>query len=225
MPTHSFTPTEKTRLRRNPRRAVYDRELIYEVLDEAMLCHLGLSIDGTPCVLPTIHTRIGDELFLHGSTKNRMFKHIADGAEACLSVTILDGLVLARSGLHHSMNYRSVVIFAKGRIVEGVEEKQAALKALVEQIVPERWEDARPPSPNELKATTVMAFPIEEASAKVRSGPPIDDPEDEKLPVWAGVVPVKLCSQPPVTDHAGLDVPLPDYLANYNLLPRVTLPA
>lgn len=216
----SFSPTPRTQLKRNLKRAVYERDQIHQILDEAFLCTMGLSIEGSPCVLPTIHTRIDDQLYVHGSNHNRLFAHVAKGAEVCFSVTILDGLVLARSSLHHSMNYRSVVLFAKGRLVEDRGEKMGALQALVDQLIPGRWEDARQPSENELKATTVVAFPIEEASAKVRTGPPIDSPEDQELPVWAGVLPVHLAAGSAITDPTGVSVPLPDYMSRYDVLPR-----
>ena len=215
MTTQSFSPTKRSQLKRNPKRAVYDREVIYDILDEAMLCHLAVAIDSEPFVLPTIHTRLGDKLYLRGSNQNRLYKKIADGATACLSITILDGLVLARSGLHHSMNYRSVVLFAKGEKVEDREEKRRVLEALVEQIVPGRWGDSRQPTEQKLNATTVIAFPIDEASAKARNCPPIDTDADRELPIWAGVM--------PITDTAGLDVPIPAYVRDYEKLPKVSL--
>ena len=202
---------------------MYDRKVIYDILDEAMLCHLAIAIDGEPFVLPTIHTRLGDKLYLHGSNQNRLYKKIADGATAWLSITILEGLVLARSGLHHSMNYRSVVLFAKGEKVEDREEKRHVLEALVEQNVPGRWEDSRQPTEQELNATTVTAFPIDDASAKVRNCPPIETNADRELPIWAGVVPIKLCAQEPITETAGLDVPIPAYVCDYEKLPKVSL--
>ena len=223
MTSESFTPTERTRVRRNPKRATYDREVVHQVLDEAMLCHIALSIDGQPCVLPTIHTRLGNKLYLHGSNQNRMLNTIAEGATACISVTILDGLVLARSGLHHSMNYRSVVLYATGQKVECEDEKRRAMEALVEQIVPGRWEDARQPTQEELNATNVIVFPIDEASAKVRNGPPVDDDRDRNLPIWAGVVPVRLCASEPITDTAGIDVSIPSYVEQYRRLPKAVI--
>ena len=224
MTTQSFSPTERSQVKRNPRRAVYDREVIYDTLDEAMLCHLALAIEGEPVVLPTIHTRLGDTLYLHGSNQNRLYRKIAEGAPACISVTILDGLVLARSGRHHSMNYRSVVLFGKGSKVNDQAEKQRVLETLVEQIVPGRWEDSRQPTNQELHATMVIAFPIKEASAKVRNGPPVDTDADRDLPIWAGIVPIKLCAQKPITDTAGQDVPIPAYVQDYQKLPMVSLP-
>ncbi len=219
MASTTFSPTSRTKLNRLPRKGVYDRDLIYAVLDEAMICHVAMTIEGDPCVLPTIHTRVGDVLYLHGSNHNRMFQHLAQGATACLSVTILDGLVLARSGLHHSMNHRSVVLYCQGTLVTDREEKLTALEALVEQIIPGRWEDSRQPTEQELNATSVVALPITEASAKVRTGPPVDDDRDRELPIWAGEIPVKLCAGEPVTDTQGLEVPLPDYVANYSKIP------
>ena len=224
MTTQSFSPTERSKVKRNPKRAVYDRDVIYDTLDEAMLCHLAIAIDGEPVVLPTIHTRVEDTLYLHGSNQNRLYKKIAEGTPACISITVLDGLVLARSGLHHSMNYRSVVVFGNGRKVNDRYEKQRVLEALVEQIVPGRWEDSRQPTEQELDATMVIAFPINEASAKVRNGPPIDTNADRDLPIWAGVVPIKLCAQAPITDTAGQNVPVPEYIRAYEKLPTVSLP-
>ncbi len=224
MTTQSFSLTDRTQVKRNPGRAVYDREVIYEVLDEAMLGHLAVAIDGEPFVLLTIHTRIGDTLYLHGSNQNRLYRKIAEGAKACISITILNGLVLAHSGLHHSMNYRTVVLFANGEKVEDREEEWRVLEALVEQIVPGRWEDSRQPTLQKLNATMVIAFPINKASAKVRDGPPINTDADRELPIWAGVMPIKLCTQAPITDTAGQEVPVPEYVRDYEKLPSVSLP-
>ena len=224
MTTQSSSPTDRTQVKRNSNRAVYDRESIYEVLDEAMLCHLAVAIDGEPFVLPTIHTRIGDTFHLHGSNQNRLYKKVAEGATACISITILDGLVLAHSGLHHSMNYRSLVLFANGEKVKDREKKWRVLKALIEQIVPGRWEDSRQPTVKERNATMVIAFPINEASAKARNDPPVDTEADRKLPIGAGVMPIKLCRQAPITDTAWQEVAVPEYVRDYEKLPSVSLP-
>jgi nitroimidazol reductase NimA-like FMN-containing flavoprotein (pyridoxamine 5'-phosphate oxidase superfamily) len=184
--------SERTRVRRVPQRAVYDRAAIDAILDEAMICHVGLVADAQPFVIPTIHFRIRDELFIHGSAASRMIEHGASRAALCITVTLIDGLVFARSAFHHSMNYRSVVILGEARVVTDRDEKLAALSALVNRFSPGRAERVRAPNEQELKATTLLALPIVEASAKVRIGGPIDDPEDLALPVWAGVIPLRL---------------------------------
>ncbi len=187
-------PDRRIRITREPQRGRYDRETIDAILDEALLCHLGFEVDGQPYVIPTLHARVGDTVYVHGSAASRMLKQLAGGVRVCLTVTLFDGLVLARSVFNHSVNYRSVVLLGTARLVPD-EEKLAALHALTEQLAPGRWEEARQPTAKELKATWILALPIEEASAKVRSGPPEDDPEDEHLPVWAGVVPVHLTAE------------------------------
>jgi nitroimidazol reductase NimA-like FMN-containing flavoprotein (pyridoxamine 5'-phosphate oxidase superfamily) len=194
--SHSEAASERTRVRRVPQRGVYDRTAIDAILDEALICHLGLVNEAQPFVIPTIHWRIGDELYIHGSAASRMIEHGAGGAELCVTVTLIDGVVLARSAFHHSMNYRSVVILGRARVVSERDEKLAALTVLVNRFVPGRAEHVRAPNPQELKATTVLALPIAEASAKVRSGGPIDDEQDLVLPVWAGVVPLRLQALP-----------------------------
>ena len=190
MPTTA--PSPRTRLRRNPKRAEYDRAAIHAILDASPICHLGLVDDGQPFVLPTLHARAGDELLLHGSAAGRSMRALAAGAPVCVTVTLVDGLVLARSAFHHSMNYRSAVLLGTVRLVDDPGEKSAALEAFTEKLVPGRWPHVRWPSPKELKATKVLALPIDEASAKVRTGPPVDDDEDYELDVWAGVVPLAL---------------------------------
>ena len=190
----------RTTVQRLPKRGVYDRETVYAILDEGLVCHVGFSVDGQPYVIPTAYCRIGDVLYVHGSAASRMLKALAGGVPACVTVTLLDGLVLARSAFHHSMNYRSAVVLGTARLVTAADEKSRALEAIVEHIVPGRGADARPPSANELLATSVLALPIEEGSAKVRTGPPLDDPEDMGLDVWAGVVPLRLSPQPLVSD-------------------------
>ena len=192
--------TERTRVRRLAKRASYDVATIHSILDEALICHVGFSVEGKPVVIPTIHWRDGDRLYVHGSAASHMLRNLKDGVEACVTVTLLDGLVLARSAFHHSMNYRSVVIF--GRAVEVVDraEKLRALERLVEHIVPGRSSVVRPPNESEIRQTVVLAIPIEECSAKIRTGGPVDDEEDYSLPVWAGVVPLTLMRGEPIVD-------------------------
>jgi uncharacterized protein len=209
----TIAATERTKVRRLPARANYDREFIAAVLDEALSCHVGFAIDGRPWVVPTIHARVDDRLYLHGAVANHMLGSLADGIEACVTVTIIDGLVLARSAFHHSMNYRSVMIFGRATPVDDPEEKKAALHALVEHVVPGRSADAREPSAKELRTTLVLALPINEASAKVRTGGPIDDDEDLELPVWAGQLPVTTNFGGPIADTA--ELALPDYVRDY----------
>jgi nitroimidazol reductase NimA-like FMN-containing flavoprotein (pyridoxamine 5'-phosphate oxidase superfamily) len=192
--------TPRTTVRRLAARGVYDRDAIYAILDEALICHVGLVVDGQPVVIPTIHVRVGDTLYFHGAGASRMLRTLRGGVDACVTVTLLDGLVLARSAFHHSMNYRSVVVLGKGREVADREEKLRALDALVEHVVPGRAAIVRPPNELEIKQTLVVALPLSEASAKVRTGPPVDDEADYALDVWAGVVPVALVKGEPVKD-------------------------
>jgi nitroimidazol reductase NimA-like FMN-containing flavoprotein (pyridoxamine 5'-phosphate oxidase superfamily) len=199
--------SSRSRVRRAPARADYDRATIDAVLDEGLVAHLGISVDGEPYVLPTLHARVGDVVYVHGSSASRLVRVLDAGAPACLTVTLLDGIVLARSAFHHSMNYRSVVVLGTARAVSGDAERTAALKAFTERLVPGRWKEVRPPSQQELKATQVLAMTLDEASAKVRTGPPIDEDEDHALDVWAGVVPLALTPGAPVPDaqlRAGL---------------------
>ena len=188
-------PPDRIRVRREPQRALYDRETIEAILDEGVLCHIGFEIEGQPYVIPTLHARVGDKLYVHGSAASRMLKHAESGAPVCVAVTLFDGLVLARSVFNHSVNYRSAVVFGTATLVEG-DEKRNALRALTEQLAPGRWDEARQPSEQELKATWILSLPLDEASAKVRAGGPEDEPEDLELPVWAGVVPVHLAAEP-----------------------------
>lgn len=206
--------TSRTTVQRLPKRAVYDREAIHAIIDEALLCHVGFVVDGQPFVIPTIHTRIGDALYFHGSAASRMLRTLRNGVDACVTITLLDGLVLARSAFHHSMNYRSVVVFGKATAVTEDEEKLRVLDALVEHVCRGRSAEARKPNESELKQTMVLRLPIEEASAKVRTGPPVDDEEDYALPVWAGVLPLRLTPSAPLADDRS-SAPLPDYVANY----------
>jgi uncharacterized protein len=187
----SAPPSERVRLRRKRERGSHERVTIEAILDEALIAHLGIVDEhGQPFVTPTLHARSGENVYLHGSTASRTLRALRDGAPACLTVSLLDGLVLARAVMHHSANYRSVMLLGRARIVESPAEKLAALEAIVEHIVPGRWAEARLPTENELKATAVLAMPIDEASAKIRSGPPQDDEEDYALSIWAGVIPL-----------------------------------
>ena len=190
-PEHALPASERVRLRRRRERGRYDRAAIDAILDEALIAHLGIADpEGQPLVLPVLHARRGDVVYVHGSAASRTMRALAGGAPACLTVSLLDGLVLARSAMHHSANYRSVVLLGRAAGVRDRAGKLAAFEAIVEHIVPGRWAEVRPPSDNELRATSVLAFPIEEGSAKIRSGPPLDDEEDYSLPVWAGVLPL-----------------------------------
>lgn len=193
-------PTPRTRVVREPNRAVYDRDAIYKILDEGFLCHVGFVMDEQPFVIPTSYGRQEDHLYIHGSAASRMLRQMKDGLPICVTVTLLDGLVLARSIFNHSMNYRSVVVLGKATLVENPEEKLAALRTLSEHILPGRWQDARQPNERELKQTSVLRLPIEEFSAKVRQGPPMDDPEDYSFPTWAGVIPIEMKAGEPVVD-------------------------
>ena len=201
-------PTPNTELTRSPRLGCFDRATIYQILDEAFICHVGFVIDEQPFVIPTGYARCGDNLLIHGSAASRMLKAMAREVSVCVTVTLVDGLVLARSVFNHSMNYRSVVILGRASVVEE-HEKLAALRALTEHIIPQRWAEARPPNQKELKATTVLALSLQEASAKIRSGDPIDDEEDYALEVWAGVIPFTLSPGEPIPDlrlKAGISV-------------------
>ena len=188
-------PTQHTTVKRHPERGAYDRATIDSILDEALICHLGFVADGRPFVIPTIHARDGDTLYVHGSPGSRMLRAAKEGVDICVTVTLLDGLVLARSVFNHSVNYRSAIVFGTATLVEG-EEKLTALRALTEQLAPGRWDEARQPTDTELKATWILSLPLDEASAKVRTGPEEDEPEDLDLPVWAGVVTVHLAAEP-----------------------------
>jgi uncharacterized protein len=214
--SESTLESPRTTVRRMPKRGAYDRATIEAILDEGLVCHLGFAVEGQPYVLPTIYARIGDEVFLHGSAASRMLRALGDGMAMCLTVTLLDGLVLARSAFHHSVNYRSVVLLGTARAVLDAEEKTRALRAIVDHVLTDRWQAARVPSEQELKATSVLALPLSEASAKVRTGGPIDDEEDYSLPVWAGHLPLALAAGVPVPDArlAG-GIPVPAGLAAY----------
>ena len=210
-------PTPRTRLVREPDRAVYDRAAAYKILDEGFICHVGFVVDGQPFVIPTGYGRNGDNLYIHGSAASRMLRRVNEGIAVCVTVTLLDGLVLARSSFNHSMNYRSVVILGTAVAVTDANEKLEALRLLSEHILPGRWAEARLPNERELKATTVMRLPIEEFSAKVRQGPPVDDEEDYKFPTWAGVIPLEMVAGKPIDDPK-LDPPrqAPAYVTQYS---------
>lgn len=195
-----FSKTKRTTLKRLPKRGVYDRNSIYEILDEGFICHVGFAGNGKPVVIPTGYARVEDRVYIHGSQASRMLRTLAEGVDVCVTVTIVDGLVLARSAFHHSINYRSVVIFGRASLVEDPETKLAALFAFSEHVVPGRWDEVRAPTQEELKATSVLALELTEASAKVRTGPPLDDEDDYSLPVWAGVIPLQLAAGAPIND-------------------------
>jgi nitroimidazol reductase NimA-like FMN-containing flavoprotein (pyridoxamine 5'-phosphate oxidase superfamily) len=210
------TPTARTRVIREAERGMYDRETVYRILDEGFLCHVGFVVDGQPFVIPTSYGRKDASLYIHGSAASRMLRQMKDGVPACITVTLLEGLVLARSIFNHSMNYRSVVILGKATLVDDPEEKLAALRILSEHILPGRWDDSRQPNERELKATSVLRVPIEEFSAKVRQGPPIDDEEDYSFPTWAGVVPLEMVAGAPIDDARLLPgTKIPQYARHY----------
>jgi hypothetical protein len=209
------TPTARTRVVREPQRAVYDREAVNQILDEAFLCHVGFTVDGQPFVIPTSYGRDGEVLYIHGSAASRMLRNLEKGVAVCVTITLLDGLVLARSVFNHSMNYRSVVILGTATLVDDAAEKFAALRTLSEHILPGRWEDSRHPNEKELKATSVLRLPIAEFSAKVRVGPPVDDEEDYSFPTWAGVIPLNVTVGSAIRDERCAQE-LPHYLKNYS---------
>jgi nitroimidazol reductase NimA-like FMN-containing flavoprotein (pyridoxamine 5'-phosphate oxidase superfamily) len=219
----TFPPTDRTTLKRLPKRSEYDRSAIFEILDEAFICHVGFIVDGKPLVIPTSYVRVGDDVYIHGSAASRMLRSLEEGIDVCVTVTLIDGLVLARSAFHHSINYRSVVIFGIANAVDDSNEKLRALHAFTEHVVPGRWQEVRPPDDNELRATLVLKLPLAEVSAKVRTGPPIDDDEDYKLAVWAGVVPLKLAADAPIIDDrvpAGIEAP--EYVREYSRSPKTS---
>ncbi|CAM2007690.1 pyridoxamine 5'-phosphate oxidase family protein [Acanthopleuribacter pedis] len=213
--TEAFSVTDKTRIKRAPQRAVYDKETVYQILDEALLCHVAFTWNEAPALIPTIHWRIDNHLYLHGASKSRLMQHLASGIPACISVALVDGLVLARSAFHHSMNYRSVVIFGCGRSVEDPAKKENVLARFVEHVIPGRGADVRPANPTELKATRLIEFDLLEVSAKIRRGEPKDDSADMGLDVWAGTIPLKLTAGEPVTAEDSLVSAPPAYTRNY----------
>ena len=211
--------TDRSTVKRNPKRGCYDRPTIDRILDEALVIHVGFTIHDRPFVIPMSYGRDGDRLYLHGAAASRMLQNLKQGIEICASATILDGIVIARSIFHHSMNYRSVVLFGRATLIEDEQEKLHALEVLSEHIVPGQWDRARQPTPAEVKATTVLAFPIEEGSAKVRSGDPIDDAADYELPIWAGQLPLKLTAGVPIPDtKLRSEIAIPENLSNYSTL-------
>jgi uncharacterized protein len=213
----SFKPTTRTKLKRLAERGEYDRGIVYRILDEAFVCHVGFIFDAEPCVIPTGYGRIGDRLYIHGSAASRMLRSLSGGIPICVTVTLVDGLVLARSAFHHSINYRSVIIFGTAAMVSDPQEKIAALKTFTEHIIPGRWSEVRGPTEQELKATTVLVLGLEEVSAKIRSGPPKDDPADQEIPVWAGELPLRMEAMTPVNDpNLSPGITPPSYVANYS---------
>jgi uncharacterized protein len=197
---NTYTPTQRTKVRRLSKRAVYDKAQVHAILDEGFLCHVGFTRDGQPFVIPTLYARSGESLYIHGSGASRMLKALAQGVDICLTVTLVDGYVLARSAFHHSMNYRSVTVLGRARLVTEPAEKMEALRIITDHIVPGRWDEVRGPNELEMKQTVVLALPLEEVAAKVRMGPPADDEEDYALPIWAGVVPIHTQLGDPVED-------------------------
>ena len=209
MPT-PLGPTARTTVRRLPKRGSYDREVVNSILDEGLVCHTGFVAEGQPYVIPTTYGRVDETLYLHGSAASRMLRAMRGGIPVCVTVTLLDGLVLARSAFHHSMNYRSAVILGTAEEVVDADERMTALRAIVDHVSPGRWDECRGPSEVELKATLVLRLPIEEASAKIRTGPPVDDDLDYTLPFWAGELPLRMAARAPVPDPrlvAGIDLP------------------
>ena len=212
----TFERNEQNRVKRVPQRGHYDKKTIYGIVDESPICHVGFVSDGKPIVIPTIHARLGDSLIFHGAPASRMMKSIEGGEEICVTITLLDGLVLARSVFHHSMNYRSAVLFGRGQLIDDDQRKLEALATLTEHILPGRWTDARQPNAKEMNATKVVELPIDMASAKVRTGDPGDDDEDYELPVWAGVIPLRQQALAPSNDSLLADgIQVPDYVQQY----------
>jgi nitroimidazol reductase NimA-like FMN-containing flavoprotein (pyridoxamine 5'-phosphate oxidase superfamily) len=201
----TYQPTSRTKIARLPKRAVYDKVQVHEILDEGFLCHVGFAFEGQPYVIPTGYVRVGEKIYLHGSAASRMLRNLDSGIEVCVTVTLVDGFVLARSVFHHSMNYRSVVILGTAHLVTERAEKLEALRSFTNHIAPGRWEEARQPSDQELKSTSVLTMALEEVSAKMRTGPPMDDDEDYALPVWAGVIPIHQQIGEPVPDTRLID--------------------
>ncbi|BAY87236.1 hypothetical protein NIES267_67550 [Calothrix parasitica NIES-267] len=213
-----LTPTQRTQIKRVPKRANYETQTIYSILDEALISHIGFTVNNQPYVIPTTYGRVEDKLYIHGSPASRMLRTLNQGIEVCVTVTLLDGLVLARSAFHHSMNYRSVVIFGTATLVNDTEEKMEALRAFTEHIIPKRWQEIRQPSKQELQGTMVLSLPLTEASAKVRTGNPVDDETDYDLPVWAGVLPLQIVPGKAIADDRLIEgIEIPDYLQNHPL--------
>ena len=213
-----LTPTKRSKLRRLPKRGSQERELIYSILDEGLVAHVGFMSNNQPFVIPMAYGRDGDRLYLHGSPVSRLLKTLEQGVDVCFTVTLLDALVVARSLFHHSMNYRSVVLFGKAKLVDHESAKMSALRAITDQMIPGRWSDARIPNAQELKGTTVLSLTIKEGSAKVRTGPPSDDAEDYQLPIWAGELPLKMTAGTPIADpKLAQAIAIPENLINYQL--------
>ena len=209
-------PTQRTRVVREPHRGAYDRATIHAILDEGFVCHLGFSVESQPYVIPTMFARVGDAVYFHGSAASRMLRNVSAGLSVCITVTLTDGFVLARSVFNHSMNYRSVVALGKATLVDAPKEKLEALHAFTEKILPGRWADARQPNEKELKATSILRLPLTEVSAKIRVGPPEDDAPDYELPIWAGVIPLQLAPGTPIRDErCDPKIPTPGYAAQY----------
>jgi uncharacterized protein len=212
-----FTPTDRTRVRRKPDRGTFDRETIYNILDQAFVCHVGFVVDGTPFVVPTNYVRVGDKLYLHGSTASRLMKTLGSGAPFCLTVTLLDGIVFSPTATGHSVNYRSVVVMGKAEPIEDAAAKLAAMRDFVEYVLPGRWATVRPPSDQELKGTMVLAVPLVEASAKVRTGFAVDDNKEYEGSAWTGVLPFKWTPGEPIRDPRGdAAIPVPDRIQHYS---------
>lgn len=212
----TFTPNGRTRVVREPHRGVYDRESIYKILDQGFVCHVGFAVEGQPYVIPTMYARAGDAIYFHGSAASRMLRGVASGFPVCVTVTLVDGLVLARSVFNHSMNYRSVVALGTAVLVEAPGEKLEALRAFTEKILPGRWKDARQPNEKELKATSILRLPLTEVSAKMRTGPVEDDAEDYAWDVWAGVLPLQLVAGEPLRDaRCDAEISVPGYVAEW----------
>lgn len=210
-----FSINDKNKIKRNPKRASYNKDIIYRIIDEALICHISFNQDNQPFIIPTIHVRDNDTIFLHGASSSRLIKHIENGNNMAIAFTLLDGIVLARSAFHHSMNYRSAIVFGKGRTCNE-NESSKVFELLTEKLIPGRWNDARRPTEKEIKATSITAVDIEDASAKIRSGGPIDEDEDYNLNVWAGVLPVKQIYESPLPDEKLRDgIAIPDYLNNF----------
>jgi nitroimidazol reductase NimA-like FMN-containing flavoprotein (pyridoxamine 5'-phosphate oxidase superfamily) len=212
---NTYIPTPRTKVRRLAKRAVYDKAQVHAILDEGFLCHVGFVQDGQPFVIPTLYARSGETLYMHGSGASRMLKTLAQGVDVCVTVTLVDAYVLARSAFHHSMNYRSVTALGQARLVSDETEKLTALQAITDHVVPQRWDEVRGPNALEMKQTIVLALPLEEVSAKVRVGPPADDDEDYALPIWAGIVPIRTQLGEPVGDGRVLPEVQPVQLARF----------
>jgi uncharacterized protein len=212
----NFEQTARTTLKRLPKRGHFERETVYRILDEGFVCHVGFVLDGRPFVIPTGYGRAGDRLYIHGSAASRMLRTLREGVDVCVTVTLVDGLVLARSSFHHSMNYRSVVVFGRAQVIEDEDEKMEALRVFTDHIMRGRWEEARLPNRSELRQTMVLALPLAEASAKIRTGPPIDDEGDYELSVWAGELPLRLVTGEAIADpRLNEGIEQPQYMRDY----------